>query len=95
MGLPIDEIVQRRAYNAAADLIDGNVARGLGGKVAFTDPERTLTYGELQARAASSRARSRRWASARKAASRCCCSIPSIFRSLFSARSAAESWLYR
>ena len=49
MGLPIDEIVQRRAYNAAADLIDGNVARGLGGKVAFTDPERTLTYGELQA----------------------------------------------
>ena len=50
MGLPIDEIVQRRAYNAAADLIDGNVARGLGGKVAFTDPERTLTYGELQAR---------------------------------------------
>ena len=50
MGLPIDEVVQRRAYNAAADLIDGNVARGLGGKVAFTDPERTLTYGELQAR---------------------------------------------
>ena len=50
MGLPIDEIVQRRAYNAAADLVDGNVARGLGGKVAFTDPERTLTYGELQAR---------------------------------------------
>ena len=50
MGLPIDEIVQRRAYNAAADLIDGNVARGLGGKVAFTDPERSLTYGELQAR---------------------------------------------
>ena len=49
MGLPIDEIVQRRAYNAAADLIDGNVARGLGGKVAFTDPERTLTYRELQA----------------------------------------------
>src|SRR6185503_2952054 len=50
MGLSIDEIVQRRAYNAAADLVDGNVARGLGNKVAFTDPERTLTYGELQAR---------------------------------------------
>ncbi len=49
MGLSIDEIVQRRAYNAAADLVDGNVARGLGGKVAFTDPERTLTYGALQA----------------------------------------------
>ena len=50
MALSIDEIVQRRAYNAAADLIDGNVARGLGGKVAFIDPERTLTYGALQAR---------------------------------------------
>src|SRR4029079_1268646 len=50
MSLSIDEIVQRRAYNAAADLIDGNVARGLGGKIAFTDPERTLTYGALQAR---------------------------------------------
>ena len=49
MGLSINEIVQRRAYNAAADLVDGNVARGLGGKVAFTDPERTLTYGALQA----------------------------------------------
>jgi 4-hydroxybenzoate-CoA ligase len=50
MGLSIDEIVQRRAYNAAADLVDGNVARGLGGKVAFTDPDRTLTYGALQGR---------------------------------------------
>jgi 4-hydroxybenzoate-CoA ligase len=50
MSLSIDEIVQRRAYNAAADLIDGNVARGLGGKIAFTDPERTLTYAALQAR---------------------------------------------
>jgi 4-hydroxybenzoate-CoA ligase len=38
----------RRAYNAAAELVDANVARGLGDKVAFTDPERTLTYGELQ-----------------------------------------------
>src|SRR6185312_13445476 len=29
---------------------DANVARGLGGKVAFIDPERTLTYAELQTR---------------------------------------------
>jgi 4-hydroxybenzoate-CoA ligase len=50
MGLSIDEIVQRRPYNAAADFVDGNVARGRGSKVAFTDPERTLSYGELQAR---------------------------------------------
>ena len=57
MALSIDEIVQRRAYNAAADLVDGNVARGLGDKVAFTDPERSLTYGELQARSFSSPAR--------------------------------------
>src|SRR5262249_7160807 len=38
----------RRAYNAAAELVDANVARGLGDKVAFIDPERTLTYGDLQ-----------------------------------------------
>ena len=50
MTVSIDEIVQRRPYNAAADLVDGNVARGLGGKVAFTDPERSLTYDALQAK---------------------------------------------
>jgi 4-hydroxybenzoate-CoA ligase len=50
MGLSIDEIVQRRPYNAAADFVDGSVARGFGNKVAFIDPERTLTYGVLQAR---------------------------------------------
>jgi 4-hydroxybenzoate-CoA ligase len=50
MGLPIDEIVRRRPYNAAADLVDENVACGRGSKVAFIDPERALTYGELQAR---------------------------------------------
>src|SRR5581483_3283192 len=46
----IDEFLQRRPYNAAADLIDTNVERGLGGKTAFTDGERSLSYGELQAR---------------------------------------------
>jgi 4-hydroxybenzoate-CoA ligase len=50
MGPSIDEIVLRRPYNAAADLVDGAVARGFGNKVLFTDPERTITYGELQAR---------------------------------------------
>ncbi|HEV2957778.1 MAG TPA: benzoate-CoA ligase family protein, partial [Xanthobacteraceae bacterium] len=39
----------RRPYNAAAELVDGNVKRGLADKVAFIDPERTLTYGALQA----------------------------------------------
>jgi 4-hydroxybenzoate-CoA ligase len=42
----------RRPYNAVTDFIDANVARGLGAKVAFADPERSLTYAELQARTA-------------------------------------------
>jgi len=42
------ELLQRRPYNAAADFIDSNVARGLAGKVAFRDGGRALTYGELQ-----------------------------------------------
>ena len=46
----IDDLLQRRPYNAAADFVDRNVARGLGGKIAFTDTSRTLTYGELQER---------------------------------------------
>src|SRR5437763_3767999 len=37
-----------RAYNAASDFIDLNVERGLGDKVVFTGPQRTLTYRELQ-----------------------------------------------
>ena len=44
----IDDLLQRRPYNAAADFVDANVARGLGGKIAFTDSSRSLTYGELQ-----------------------------------------------
>jgi 4-hydroxybenzoate-CoA ligase len=39
----------RRPYNAATEFVDANVARGLGAKVAFVDPDRSLTYGELQA----------------------------------------------
>jgi 4-hydroxybenzoate-CoA ligase len=46
----LDEFLKRRPYNAVSDLIDANVARGLGGKIAFVDSERSLTYGELQAR---------------------------------------------
>lgn len=42
------ESSQHQAYNAVVDFVDVNVARGLGAKVAFTDPTRTLTYGELQ-----------------------------------------------
>src|SRR5215510_5178814 len=47
----LEDLLQRKPYNAAVDFVDANVARGLGQKVAFIDPARTLTYGELQARA--------------------------------------------
>ncbi|HEY6993761.1 MAG TPA: benzoate-CoA ligase family protein [Xanthobacteraceae bacterium] len=46
----LEDVLQRRPYNAATDFVDANVARGLGDKVAFTDTERTLTYAQLQAR---------------------------------------------
>ena len=45
-----DDFAQRRPYNAVTDFVDANVARGLGGKIAFIDPDRSLTYGELQSR---------------------------------------------
>ena len=38
-----------RAYNAVTDFVDANVERGFADKIAFTDPQRTLRYGELQA----------------------------------------------
>ena len=45
----LQDLLQRRPYNAATDFVDANVARGLGDKVAFTDSERSLTYAQLQA----------------------------------------------
>jgi 4-hydroxybenzoate-CoA ligase len=44
----LDDLLQRRPYNAAADFCDTNIDRGLGQKVAFTDGGRSLTYGGLQ-----------------------------------------------
>ncbi len=49
-GAALDDLLRRRPYNAASDLVDAPVARGLGDKVAFAQPGRSLTYGELQAR---------------------------------------------
>jgi 4-hydroxybenzoate-CoA ligase len=43
------DYAQHRPYNAAADFVDVNPARGLSDKVAFTDSTHTLTYGALQA----------------------------------------------
>jgi 4-hydroxybenzoate-CoA ligase len=46
----LEDLLQRRPYNAATDFIDANIDRGLGNKLAFTDGARSLTYGELQDR---------------------------------------------
>lgn len=37
-----------RDYNAAVDFVDRNVAEGRVGKIAFIDPQRSLSYGELR-----------------------------------------------
>ncbi|HEY8000054.1 MAG TPA: AMP-binding protein, partial [Pseudolabrys sp.] len=50
MGGGLDDITERRPYNAVSDFVDVHVARGLAGKVAFVDPDRSLSYGDLQAR---------------------------------------------
>jgi 4-hydroxybenzoate-CoA ligase len=44
----LEDILQRRPYNAAADFVDANIDRGLGQKIAFTDGGRSLTYADLQ-----------------------------------------------
>ena len=38
----------KSSYNAAEVMVDRNVERGHGDKVAFIDPERTLSYAQLQ-----------------------------------------------
>ena len=43
-----DQLPSRRPYNAVEDFVDANVARGAGPRTAFVDPERSLSYGELQ-----------------------------------------------
>src|SRR3954462_8584766 len=48
MTASLEEPAQRRRYNAAADFVDSPVARGLGDKIAFVDPARSLTYRQLQ-----------------------------------------------
>jgi len=50
MGPGVDRITERRPYNAVSDFVDAHIAAGRGNKTAFVDPERLLTYGELQAR---------------------------------------------
>ncbi|MEM7407315.1 MAG: benzoate-CoA ligase family protein [Pseudomonadota bacterium] len=44
-------MTEARHYNAAEDLLDRNVAAGLGDKTAFIDMQTSVTYGELLANA--------------------------------------------
>ena len=46
----LEDLLQRRPYNAVTDLIDAPLERGLAGKTAFIDADRTLSYADLQAR---------------------------------------------
>src|SRR6185312_11342289 len=46
----VEHSTERRPYNAVSDFVDAHIAAGRGSKIAFVDPERSLTYGELQAR---------------------------------------------
>ena len=46
----LDDITERRPYNAVTDFVDAHVTQGRGGKLAFVDPDRTLTYRALQER---------------------------------------------
>ncbi|HKA72986.1 MAG TPA: benzoate-CoA ligase family protein [Xanthobacteraceae bacterium] len=49
MATSAEDFLQRRPYNAAADFVDANATRGAGGKRAFGDGTRSLSYAELQA----------------------------------------------
>src|SRR5581483_6093370 len=49
-GPAMDTTAERRPYNAVTDFVDAHIAKGRAGKIAFIDPQRTLTYGELHAR---------------------------------------------
>jgi acyl-coenzyme A synthetase/AMP-(fatty) acid ligase len=48
MSILLGDLTERWPYNAVADFVDANVAGGRGGRMAFKDPARTLTYQELQ-----------------------------------------------
>ena len=49
-GMALEDFTARRPYNAAADFVDAHIAQGRADKIAFIDPDRSLTYGDLQVR---------------------------------------------
>jgi 4-hydroxybenzoate-CoA ligase len=46
----LEDFTARRPYNAVSDFIDAHIARGRADKIAFIEPDRSLSYGELQTR---------------------------------------------
>jgi 4-hydroxybenzoate-CoA ligase len=48
--IALEAFTARRPYNAVRDFVDAHIAQGRADKIAFVDPERSLTYGDLQAR---------------------------------------------
>ena len=46
----LEDFAERRPYNAVADFVDIHIAQGRGDKIAFIDPDRSLTYRDLQTR---------------------------------------------
>lgn len=46
----LDDLLERRPYNSVSDFVDAPVARGIKDKAAFIDSDRSLSYGELQAK---------------------------------------------
>jgi 4-hydroxybenzoate-CoA ligase len=46
----LEEFSERRPYNAVSDFVDAHIAAGRAAKIAFVDPDRSLTYGELHKR---------------------------------------------
>ncbi len=46
----LEDFTTRRPYNAVSDFVDSHIEQGRADKVAFIDTERSLTYGDLQAR---------------------------------------------
>jgi hypothetical protein len=79
-----------RLYNAAVDFVDRYITKGRGGKTAYIDLSRNLTYGQLGYAAVWVGPMLATSASNGKTASPWWCSTRSISRSCFGVRSAAS-----
>ena len=91
----LEDLLQRKPYNAVTDFVDAPVARGLGEKDRFHRRERSLTYGELQERTCRFAAALQISGCDRRNGSRSSSTTPSIFRSHSGARCVPASWRCR